>query len=90
MRGPDSTEIWQSRRYLVFKSGFLPRLLGILLLVDCIGVLIWFFQGFLFHGHEGITYPGLAVSFVAEVGLSLWLLIKGVKVQKPALIDSIK
>jgi hypothetical protein len=64
---------------LVFKSGFLPRILGILLIADFFGVLIWFFQFFLFPGYEVITYPGLAVSFIAEVSLTFWLLIKGVK-----------
>jgi hypothetical protein len=64
--------------YLVFKSGFLPKILGILLIADFFGVLLWFFQFFLFPGYEVITYPGLAVSFTAEVSLTFWLLIKGV------------
>jgi len=66
--------------YLVYKSGFLPRFLGILLLLDGIGVLIWFLQAFLLPDYPAIRYPGLAVSFLAEVGLALWLLVKGVKV----------
>lgn len=70
--------------FLVYKSGFLPRILGILLMIDCFGVLIWFFQFFLFPGYEVITYPGLAVSFIAEVSLTFWLLIKGVNVQQRA------
>jgi hypothetical protein len=65
--------------YLVFKSGFLPKILGILLIADFFGILIWFFQFFLFPGYEVITYPGLAVSFIAEVSLTFWLLVKGVK-----------
>lgn len=74
--------------YLVYKSGFLPRLLGILLMLDCLGALIWFFQFFLLPGYDVITYPGLAVSFVAEVSLSLWLLIKGVQDQTAASIGA--
>ena len=74
--------------YLVFKSGFLPRILGILLIIDFFGVLIWFTQFFLLPGYDVITYPGLVVSFIAEVSLSLWLLIKGVKDQKPALVEA--
>ena len=70
--------------YLVFKSGFLPRWLGILLMIDCAGVLLWFFQFFLLPGYEVITYPGLAVSFIAEFSLSLWLLFKGAADQTPA------
>ena len=68
--------------YLIYKSGFLPRILGILLILDFIGVMIWFFQFFLFPGYEVITYPGLAVSFIAEVSLTLWLLTKGVDVEQ--------
>lgn len=65
--------------YLVYRSGFLPRFLGVLLIVDFIGVIIWFMQFFLLPGLGVISYPGLAVSFVAEVSLTLWLLVKGVK-----------
>jgi hypothetical protein len=68
--------------YLVFKSGFLPRFLGILLMIDCIAILIWFFQFFLFPGYDVINYPGLIISFIAELSLALWLLIKGVNVEQ--------
>jgi len=66
--------------YLVYKSRFLPRFLGVLLMLDGIAVLIWFLQALLLPAYPAITYPGLAVSFVAEVGLALWLLVKGAKV----------
>ena len=69
--------------YLVYKSGFLPRILGILLMIGCFGYLIDFFQYFLFPNFEVITYPGLAVATVAEFSLCGWLLIKGVKTQQP-------
>lgn len=70
--------------YLVYDSGFLPRVLGVLLMLDFLGVLIWFFQFFLFPDYKAISYPGLVVSFIAEAGLTLWLLIKGAKDPKPA------
>ena len=70
--------------YLVYRSGYVPRLLGVLLLLDGIGVLIWFVQGLVLPTHHAIIYPGLAVSFIAEVGLASWLLVKGVKVADPA------
>ena len=72
--------------YLVYKSRILPRVLGTLLILDFFGVLIWFFQFFLFPGYGILSYPGLAVSFIAEISLSLWLLIKGVNDQKPPLV----
>jgi hypothetical protein len=65
--------------YLVYRSGFLPRFLGILLFIDFIGVLIWFLQYFLLPGADFINYPGWAAGFIAEVSLTLWLLVKGVK-----------
>jgi hypothetical protein len=64
--------------YLVYKSRFLPSLFGVLLVLDGFGVLIWFLQAFLLPDYPAIRYPGLIVSFVAEVGLALWLLVKGV------------
>jgi hypothetical protein len=66
--------------YLVYKSGILPRFLGVLLVLDGIAVLIWFLQALLLPDYNAIHYPGLALSFVAELGLGLWLLVKGVKV----------
>jgi hypothetical protein len=70
--------------YLVYKSGVLPRFLGVLLVLDGIAVLIWFLQALLLPDYPAIRYPGLAVSFVAELGLGLWLLLKGVKVDSEA------
>jgi Domain of unknown function (DUF4386) len=73
--------------YLVFKSGYLPRILGIVLLVECFGWLIYPFQFFLFPSYEVISYLSFAVGFIGEFSLTLWLLIKGVKDQKPALAE---
>ncbi len=74
--------------YLVFKSGFLPKILGIVLIIDGFAVLIWFFQFFLFPDFKIILYPCWVVSFIAEFSLTLWLLIMGVKDQKPASIKA--
>ena len=67
--------------YLVFRSRFLPRALGVLLVLDGIAVLVWFVQALVFPEYKALTYPGLAVSFVAEVGLALWLLVRGIEVR---------
>ena len=74
--------------YLVYRSGFLPRSLGILLIIDFVAVLIWFLQFFLLPGLDVISYPGLVVSFIAEFSLTLWLLVKGVKDYVPVLKDA--
>lgn len=76
--------------YLVFKSVFLPKILGILLIVDCFALLIYVLQRFLFPDYVIISYPCWAISFFAEVSLTLWLLIKGVKDQKPVLKEKAK
>jgi hypothetical protein len=68
--------------FLVFKSGFLPKFLGILLIADGFGLLIYVCQRFLLPGFIIISYPCLVISFIAEISLSLWLFIKGVKDQK--------
>ena len=70
---------------LVYRSGFLPKWLGILLMADCAGVMITFFQFFLLPDLDMLAYPGMAVGLIAEFSLSLWLIIKGVKVQGPAM-----
>jgi hypothetical protein len=64
--------------YLVYRSGFLPRILGGLLLLDGVAVFIWFLQALLLPDYPQLRYPGLVVSFAAEVGLALWLLVKAV------------
>ena len=63
--------------WLVLRSGFLPRFLGWLLILDGVGVLVWFLQVFLAPDHPAISYPAWAVGFVAELGLALWLVVRG-------------
>ena len=69
--------------YLVYKSRALPRFLGVLLMLDGVAVLLWFTQALLLPAHPEIIVPGLVVSFVAEVGLALWLLVKGLSSVDP-------
>jgi len=68
--------------YLVFKSGFLPKILGIVLMIHCVVWLTTSLQFFLFPGFAAITYVGNTLGAIAEFGLTLWLLIMGVKGQK--------
>ena len=69
--------------YLVFKSGFLPKFLGVILMVHCFTwtttSLLYFLY---FPGYTAITYISFPLGFIAEFGLTLWLLIKGAKNQK--------
>ena len=67
--------------YLVYKSGFLPRILGILLMAGCAGYLIQFFGPFLWAGYRGSllhTLAGIPAS-IGELGICLWLLIAGAR-----------
>jgi len=69
---------------LVFKSGFLPRLLGVLLMAGSPGYLVLFVQAFFLPGSERTpwTNPFLAVTHLSELALMLWLLIRGVNVDQ--------
>lgn len=65
--------------YLVFKSGYIPKVIGVFLLITCLGYLIDFAIFFL--------NPGFAIAFSdytwpGEVMMVLWLLIKGVNIEK--------
>ncbi|MBD1384288.1 DUF4386 domain-containing protein [Mucilaginibacter rigui] len=71
--------------WLVYKSGFLPKILGVFLMAGCFGYLINFTGGFLFHGYSDTaisSYITLPAS-IGEIGTCLWLLIMGIK-NKPA------
>jgi len=70
--------------YLVYKSGFLPRILGIVMMIHFFGWLMTFLQFFLFPGFTAITYVTYPLGLISELGLTLWLLIMGAKEQKPA------
>jgi hypothetical protein len=65
--------------YLVMRSRILPRVLGLLLLLDGASLVLCFFQIWFWPGHERWTYPLFPIMFVAEFGLGIWLAIRGVK-----------
>jgi hypothetical protein len=67
---------------LVFKSGFLPRILGVILMVHCVVWLTTALQFFLFPGFHAIHYVSDPLGFISEFGLTLWLLIMGAREQK--------
>jgi hypothetical protein len=64
---------------LVYKSGFIPKVLGVLLIVGCFGQLIEFLSIFLFPGYSTILTPIAQTAMIGELPIFLWLLIKGVK-----------
>lgn len=67
--------------YLVFKSGFLPKTLGILLMLGCLGYLINFLGDFLFIGYADLgiaRFVSLPAS-LGEIGICLWLIVMGAR-----------
>ena len=67
--------------YLVFKSGFLPRILGILLMLGGLCYTVSAVLFLLFPNFDAMILGLFA--FIGESLFYLWLLIKGVKDQKP-------
>lgn len=65
--------------YLVFKCGFLPKVLGVLLMLDFFFWFLYFIQYFLFPNFKELAYVSFPVAIAAEFSLTLWLLIKGAK-----------
>ena len=73
--------------YLVFKSGFLPKFLGILLMLGCFGYLTNFIGNTLVSNYSEMgvgSYLQLPAS-MGEIGICLWLLIVGVQNPKDRL-----
>lgn len=69
--------------WLIYRSGFLPRALGVMIQIAGLCYLTNSFALFLAPALEGRMFPLILLPcFVAEFSLCLWLLIKGVKVEK--------
>ena len=65
--------------FLVYRSRFLPRLLGTLLALAGLGYLIETFGNFMVPGHETALALVVAVpAAIGEISFALWLLVKGV------------
>jgi hypothetical protein len=66
---------------LVVRSHFLPRLLGIWLIVGGVGYLALSLTGLLFPQYEDIVFTVVQPAFLGELAIMLWLLIKGANVR---------
>lgn len=66
--------------YLAYRSGFLPKALGVLLMIGSASYLTELITGFLFPGMtENALLLIAAPAALAEVSFLLWLLVKGAK-----------
>ncbi|MDE2135742.1 MAG: DUF4386 domain-containing protein [Alphaproteobacteria bacterium] len=68
--------------WLVIKSRFIPKILGVLLLLDGICLLVWIVQMGLFPSYEKFIHPLFPVMLIAECSFALWLFIVGARTQK--------
>ena len=69
--------------YLVYKSDFLPKFLGVLLIIACSGYVIDSFSRMIFPGYGTTIMANIIVfTMFGEIVFPLWLLIKGVKVEE--------
>jgi hypothetical protein len=66
--------------YLVYKSGYIPKLLGILLVIASFCYLTQSFGNILLPKYEEI-YATIGFLSIIEIAFPLWLLIRGVKDQ---------
>jgi len=67
---------------LVFKSGFFPKLLGVLLIVGCFAYLTVSFTSIVLPAHtHGVNLVMLPFYAIGEASMMIWLLVKGAKVQ---------
>lgn len=69
--------------FLIYKSGFLPKILGILIQIAGLGYIVNGLTIIISPDTTRITFPIIFLPvFVAETSLSLWLLLKGVDVDR--------
>ena len=68
---------------LVYRSGFLPRFLGVWLMLACFGWLVLSLIALLFPPYYETAFRFAQPVMFAELAIMLWLLIKGAKVPTP-------
>lgn len=69
--------------YLIFKSGYLPRIVGILMQIAGLSYLTANFAALFAPAFADLILPAILVpAFIGESSFCLWLLVKGVNVQK--------
>jgi hypothetical protein len=67
--------------YLVCRSGYIPKILGILLAIDGLGWLIYELNPYLYPGAD---LGFIMITFFGELIFMLWLLVRGRKIREPA------
>ena len=71
------------RGYLIFRSGYFPKLLGLLLLLAGLSYLMNSFALLLAPAFASAIFPAVLLpAFVGELSVCLWLIVKGVNLQR--------
>jgi hypothetical protein len=72
--------------WLIAKSGTIPRILGVFLILGCVGYVAHFFLSFFVDGYRDTVLAEYihTPSAIGELGTCLWLLIMGAKDKRPA------
>ena len=68
---------------LVFRSGFLPRFIGVWLMINCFGYVALSITALFFPAYYGAAFNWSQPVLFGELAIMLWLLIKGAKVPTP-------
>lgn len=67
--------------HLIYRSGYIPKIIGILLVIDGLGWVIDSFQPYFYpNAHLGFLF----VTFFGELVFMLWLLIRGWRIKESA------
>lgn len=65
--------------YLIFRSGYIPWIIGILLVIDGLG---WVIDGLQVYFYPDAKLKYLFIAFLGELVFMLWLLIRGWKIRE--------
>lgn len=69
--------------YMIIKSGLVPKIIGVFLILGFIGDMIDFVVYFLFPNADSVVLDNITIpADIGEISLCLWLLIMGVRSQK--------
>ncbi len=73
---------------LVYRSGFLPRWIGVWLMINCFGYVILSPIALFFPAYYGTAFKLAQPVLFGELAIMLWLLIKGAKVPSVAAVTA--
>jgi hypothetical protein len=75
--------------YLVFRSGFLPKILGVLLMAGCAGYVVNFICELLFPTYDHLQISKIVTlpASLGELGICIWFLVAGIKASSKLRVD---